>query len=414
MTVYKYLGRDAKGRKVSGSLKTDGIAEVISYLQTREITPLQIEKGVSYFKSLKNITDLLFPPKIPLIELLNFCREMVALSGAGVPLIDAFRQLAQTAHTHTVKEILSAIVDDLIAGKTLAASIKNYSQTFSPIFISIIEVGETTGNLNEAFEQLGAYLESTINNRRRLKTVTRYPIIVIVAVLSAIIVMNSFVIPKFAQIFSKFKAALPWPTRVLVAISNFMTTHWLMLVILGLGIIIGIPYLLKAPKVRYFWDKNKLRIPIFGELLQRIILAQFTWTLSLILKSGVSLIKGLVYSANTTGNAFFQRKILAIRDALEKGENFTTAAANSKMFPPAMLQMIAVGEESGRLEDIIRAISGYYEREIEYDIKRLNDALEPVLLTIIGIMVLILALGIYLPLWDLIRFVKVGAGAAGH
>lgn len=220
-------------------------------------------------------------------------------------------------------------------------------------------------------------------------------------------VMNFMVIPKFSMMFDKFNLELPLATRIIMASSNFMVNNKILLLIAIIGLFLGINSLLKIPTVRYFWDKYKLHLPVFGDLQRRIILSQFTWTFSLILHSGVPIIKWIGLASNATENVYFSEQLLKIRSSIEHGENLSHAAIASGLFTPITIQMIEVGEESEKLDEVLSEVAKYYDAEIDYDLKRLNELIEPILLVIIDAMILVLALGIYFPMWDLIKIAKI-------
>lgn len=408
MAIFRYQGRNANGQKVNGTLDAISLNDTVSFLKNNGIIPLSIERveKESLLKKLFKTNQPITLQKIKKEDILNFCRQMSTLVAAGVPALDALRQLSLSTPSKPLANAIGEVANSIIAGRTLAASMREHTKIFPPIFVNIIDVGENTGKLDEAFMQLATYLEVSITNRKRMMTTIRYPITVVTAILVAIIVMNILVIPKFKYIFSHFGANLPTPTLILVATSDFMVNHWPFLVFCVVALFIAIPKLLLVPKIRFFWDKYKLHIPIFGNLQQRIILSQFTWTLSLILRAGVPIIRGIALSANATGNAYFTRQILTIGSNIEQGSSFHQAASLSKLFPGTVLQMISIGEETGKLDELLTEVSRYYEREVDYDIKRLNDLVEPILLAGVGALVLLLALGIYLPMWDLIKAVK--------
>lgn len=405
MPTFSYVGRDDNGKRVDGTYEALSTSDVVSFLRTKNITPLNITqvKQNKFFSDLKSVT---FGKKVKPAEIMNFCRQMATLTGAGVPVIDAIQQLSLSASTKFFRRTLENVVQNLRAGKNLATCLRRFPNIFSTIFTSIVEVGENTGNLEETFLQLANYTEVSFSNRRKLITSIRYPVTVIVAALIALIIINVFVVPKFAAIYNTFKIDLPLPTKILIAISNFLTNYWPILIIVAFLGIIGIKFLLRIPQVRYFWDKYKLKLPIFGKLQMLIILGQFTWTFGLILRSGLPIIKGLNLAANTSGNEYFTQQILLIRDGIEHGQTLLQASVAGKIFPPSILQMIGVGEETGRLDNILAEIARFYERESDYIIKNLNDLMEPILLTIVGAMVVMLALGVYLPMWDMVKFVQ--------
>lgn len=408
-TIFHYQGRDKNGNIVSGNLAAGNLEEVIVHLKNFEITPINIRPVRQYSLNLQNLLDLFNSRwvKIESYHLMNFCRQLATLNNAGLSMVKAINKLSQSASSRPLGKILAIISNDISAGMTLAEALKKHPQVFSSLIISVINVGENTGHLSEALLYLSNYLEASIANHRRLLSAIRYPIFVFITVGIAMLVMNFMVIPKFSQMFAKFNLELPWATKIIIASSNFMVNHKLSLVVSMIVLGLGINKSLSIQRVRYFWDKYKLRLPIFGDLQRRVILSQFTWTFSLILHSGIPIIKGISLASNATENSYFSEQLLKIRTAIEHGESLSRAATASGLFTPITIQMIEVGEESEKLDEVLSEVAKYYDAEIDYDLKRLNELIEPILLMIIGSMILVLALGIYFPMWDLIKIAKI-------
>ena len=405
--IFHYDGRDSSGHSISGDLTVNTVDDVVSYLRKHNIVPVNIQIVKKRTISLRDLASISIGKKeVPLHDIMNFCRQLAALNGAGVPLIKAIKQLTQSASSPVLKNILATVADDIAAGFNLANSLKKHPNAFPPLVSNTIEVGENTGHLNEVLLQLSTYLETTIINRRNLVSAVRYPLFVIGAVVAAMIIVDFFVMPKFGALFSHFHTQLPLPTRIIMATSTFMVNHWMVLVVAVFCIVVGARQLLKMQKVIYYWDKKKLSLPVIGGIQRRILLSQFAWTFSLVLRSGLPIIKGLVLASNSTGNFYFSKQLLIMSGAIEHGGTFSQAAVKSLLFTPMVVQMIEVGEESGKLDELIGDIAKYYDAEVSYDMKRLNESIEPILLGIIGSMVLMLALAVYLPMWDLIEVIK--------
>ncbi len=405
--IFHYDGRDSSGQSVSGDLTVSTVADVISYLQKRNIVPINIKVAKKRMISLRDLSLITIgKSEVPLHDIMNFCRQLAALNGAGVPLIKAIKQLTQSTSSPVLKNILATVADDIAAGFNLANSLKKHPNAFPPLVSNTIEVGENTGHLNEVLLQLSAYLETTIINRRNLVSAVRYPLFVMGAIVAAMIIVDFFVMPKFAALFAHFHTQLPLPTRILMASSTFMINHWGVLAVVVCCVAIGARQLLKIPEINYFWDKKKLSLPVIGGIQRRILLSQFAWTFSLVLRSGLPIIKGLVLASNSTGNFYFGKQLLIMSGAIQHGETFSQAAVKSNLFTSMVIQMIEVGEESGKLDELIGNIAKYYDDEVSYDMRRLNESIEPILLGVIGGMVSVLALAVYLPMWDLIEVIK--------
>jgi len=407
-SVFKYKGRDSTGNIIVGDLKANAIEDVITHLKQHDITPINIEPAKKYSAGLKKLFssgDDFFD--IEPYHIMNFYRQLATLNNAGLPIIKSLNKLSQSSSSRRLSIILYTVANDVAAGTTLSNAFKKHPNAFSPLAINIVDIGENTGRLSESLIYLGSYVEASIANKRRLSSATRYPMFVLIAVSAAVVIMNIFVIPKFSEMFAKFHLDLPLSTRIIMGSSNFMVNYKYFILLAAIFIFFGIKQVLKIPSVHYFWDKYKLYIPVFGDLQKRIVLSQFTWTFSLIIRSGIPIIKGIGLASNSTENVYFGEQLLKLRDAIEHGENLSQAAVASGLFTPITIQMIEVGEESEKLDETLSEVAKYYDAEIDYDLKRLNELIEPILLAVVGGLILILALGIYFPLWDLIKVAKI-------
>ncbi len=411
MSQFRYTGRDAQGSKVSGSRESGSADNLASELLAERITPLSIEEQAAQGNDdvLASIKELLRRKRVDLEELIIFCRQMYSLSKAGVPIIRAIGGLAESHRNEYFREVLQAVRSDLEGGMSMAVSLNAHPKVFSTLFISMISVGENTGQLDQAFRQLSGYLEMERETRKRIKQATRYPLFVLSAMGVALVVINMFVIPAFAKVFEQFKAELPWPTRVLIGTSDFFQNYWWLLLLLFAGAIYGFIRWSATDAGALKWDQIKLRLPIVGSVFERIALARFTRTFAMMYRAGVPLLQTLSINSASVGNLFIGQAILGMREGVERGEALTSTASNSGLFTPLVLQMMAVGEETGSLDDLFVEVADFYEQEVDYDLKQLADAIEPILIVAMGIMVLVLALGVFLPMWDLASVAKGGA-----
>jgi MSHA biogenesis protein MshG len=405
MPTFNYEGRDKAGKKISASLKTENFEALMIFFKERGITPIKINEAKIY-RRFPNFLRLMFKERITKKALLNFTRQMAALLAAGMPIIKAVKQSAYSTKNKYMQQLLFDLVDGLESGNSFIQSLQKHAEIFPATFLTIIEVAENTGQLDIAFQHLSEFLEKRLVNHQRLVSVIRYPIIVILTALLALAIINIFVIPRFVEMFQNFKGQLPIPTIVLMNIAMFIANNWVVIVIALILIAIGWHYWLKVPKYRLLWDQYKLKIPIIGNLQKQIILTQFTWTFGMILRSDVPILKGLTMIGNLTENQYITNKIWAIRDRIDQGEKFTDAVSKSGLFDDNAMQLIEVGDETGKLEEMFTKVAAIYEAEVDYAIKNMNDLLEPILLMIIGAMVVVLALGVYLPMWDIIKTFK--------
>jgi MSHA biogenesis protein MshG len=408
MPSFIYQGRNTSGESVNGAIDAASEDLAASKLIERGITPLSIRstrsgKGITLEKILH---FNLLGKQVKTEDLSAFCRQMFTLTKAGVPIIDSLRQLEKTSHSKVLKGCLLDAAESITNGQTLTTAFKKHPDIFSNMFTSIIDSGENSGQLDESFMQLANYLDLEAKTAKRVKAATRYPVMVIVAILIALGVINFMVIPAFSNMFKSFGAELPLPTRILMATSDFMINQWLLLLIIVIIIFVAIRMALATDSGRYFWDRVKLKVPVFGKLNQKIILTRFSRTFSIILRTGIPLEKGIVIVSNTVGNSYVKQKILSMREGIETGETLSKTATDTGLFSPLVLQMLNIGEASGEMDSLIEEVAEYYEREVDYDLGRLGDLIEPILLVIMAGMVLVLALGVFLPMWDMVSFIK--------
>lgn len=389
-----------------GSLEAANIDAVASQLINSGITPIDINeaRAAPGTVDLGQLWKSYRPPSLE--DLVLFTRQMFTLMKAGVPMVRSFNGLIQATHNLRLIEALKDILSNLESGRDLSGSMARHPGIFSTLFISIVRVGEETGRLDESFNLVSQYLEREKETRERIKAALRYPLFVIVAIGIAIAVINIWVIPAFAGLFAKAGVALPWQTRLIINTSKFFVESWPVM----LGAIIGGVYAFSAythtENGRYVWDRTRLRLPIVGGIITRATLSRFARAMSMSLKSGVPLIQAMTVVSRSVDNEFIAEHILSMRNGVERGESITRTAAITGIFTPLVLQMLAVGEETGQVDDLLAEVADYYEREVDYDIKNLSAYIEPVMIVAVGVMVLILALGVFIPLWDLSSAVK--------
>lgn len=343
--------------------------------------------------------------KIGLLDLILFSRQLYTLLKAGVPIMSALRGLRDSTQNRAFGRVINDLVDTLDSGLELSAALKRHPKVFPNLYVSMVQVGEATGTMQEVFLQLSKYLELEKETRDRISSAMRYPIFVVVAIGIAMVVINLFVIPAFAKVFTSMHAELPWATRVLIATSQFTVAYWPLLLALLIVILFGIRLYVRTPDGRYRWHRLKLRIPVIGGILYRATLGRFARSMAVTMGAGVPLVQGMTVVSRAVDNEYVGERILQMRDGIERGETIARTAAATGMFPPLVLQMISVGEESGSVDDLMAEVADYYEREVDYDLKNLSAAIQPLLIVGIGALVLILALGVFLPLWDLPRAV---------
>jgi len=404
MASFKYVGRNSGGSQVTGNLEASNTSAVAEQLQRKGITPISIvatEKSSSGGLASRDVADIFGFNNVSLDELIIFSRQMYALMRSGVPILRAINGMAESSNSVTLKKTLAEVGGQLEGGYTLSSALNQHPKIFGSLFVSLIHVGENTGQLEESFLKLTSYLEREQATRKRIKTALRYPSMVLIALAAALVILNIFVIPTFANMFNKLGADLPLATKFLISSSNFFLNYWPYLLIACIATYFVLKKSLATEKGRYQWDKRKVKIPIIGSIIERSILARFAHSFGIILKSGIPMTTGLSLVADAVDNSYMQEKIIAMRLAIESGESLLRSAIASTLFTPLVLQMIEVGEETGRVDELLKEVGDYYEREVDYDLSTLTARIEPLLLVVVAGMVLVLALGIFTPMWNM-------------
>lgn len=403
MPRFAYTGRAASGN-VNGELDGADASAVATLLMSRGVTPLQIDATGSASEA-RSAGDALalFQPRVQPADLMMFSRQLHTLLRAGVPILRALAGLQDSAVNQRFKQVLANVRHSLESGIELSICFAQQGGVFDNFYVSMVRVGEMTGRLDDVFMRLFKHIEFEQFMRQQVKSALRYPAFVILAMAVAIGVINALVVPAFADVFKSFGAELPLATRILVASSNFTINHGWLLAGASVAGFMLLRRWIATPTGRQAWDRLVLRLPLAGRIVQKATLARFARSFSLALKSGVPIEQALTVVAQTVDNAWISRKIDAMREAVERGDTILRAALASGVFTPVVLQMIAVGEETGAVDELMEEIAELYNNDVQYELKTLSQQIEPVLIVFLGVLVLVLALGVFLPLWDLGR-----------
>ncbi len=406
MAVFAYQGRNAQGDKVSGTLEGAESGEIADQLFKLGISPLEIRlaQGVASAAHTVSLFErFMREKKIEPLELMLFSRQMHTLLKAGVPIMRALAGLQESSQNPAFTAVLQDMRESLDSGRELSAALRRHPRVFSSFYVSMVQVGEMTGMLDETFMRLYSHLEFEKDMKERIKGAMRYPMMVLAAMGIAIVIVNIFVIPAFAKVFAGFHTELPLMTRMLMGFSSFMVDFWPLLLAMAIAAVVGFRAYINTLEGRYRWDKYKLEIPIAGKIIMKSTLARFARSMALAFKSGIPIIQGLNVVAMVVDNEFMRSRIEQMRDGVERGESILRTAVATGVFNSTVLQMIAVGEETGDMDGLMFEIAGMYERDVEYEVKTLAQQIEPIMIVVLGVLVLILALGIFLPMWDLGR-----------
>ncbi len=401
MPFFAYKGRDGRGQLVEGVLEGTDSGAVAGQLLNTGVTPLEITPTRAPGKPGVGLLSNLTEQKITHTEVLLFCRQMYTLLKSGVPILGALKGLQDSTDNQAFRNVIQDLRSSLDSGHELSVCLARHPKIFNPFFVNMVGVGEQTGNLEEVFLRLFNHLEFEKFMHDQVKSAIRYPAFVVSTMAVAIVIINIFVIPAFAKVYQGFKAELPAMTKALIGFSNFTVNYWPVILVALAAAAFGFYRYINTDKGRLRWDRVKLGIPIAGGIILKATLARFARSFALAIRSGVPAVQAITMVANIADNEHIGRRIAAMREGVERGESVLRTAIAAKIFTPTVLQMMAVGEESGSLDDLMAEIADMYQREVEYDLKSLSSQIEPILILALGALVLILALGVFLPIWDL-------------
>jgi MSHA biogenesis protein MshG len=401
MPFFSFKGRDRAGALVQGILEGADSNAVAGQLIGTGVTPLEITPTTAPRPAGPGFFDRMGEPKVTHTDVLMFSRQMYTLLKAGVPIMGALKGLQESTESKAFARVIQELRQSLDSGRELSVSLARHPGVFPPFYLNMVHVGEETGTLEAVFLRLFHHMEFEKFMREQVKAAIRYPSFVVAAMAVAIVIINIFVIPAFAKVYKGFKTELPMMTKVLIGFSNFMVEYWpAMLGALIISIFAFSAYTKSVPG-RLKWDRFKLRIPVAGKIILKATLSRFARSFSLAIHSGVPALQALSIVAQTVDNDYVAQRIDGMREGVERGESVLRTAQGTGVFTPMVMQMIAVGEESGALDDMMGEIADMYQREVEYELKTLSSQIEPILILMLGGLVLILALGVFLPIWDL-------------
>jgi len=401
MAMFAYTGRNAKGEIVQGTLDADHSGAIADQLAGMGVIPLNIQLSSVKVSEVSWLKRALTEKPVTFMDLMLFSRQMFTLLKAGVPIMRALTGLQESAQNPVFASMLQDLRKSLDSGRELSQAMRTHPKVFSAFYVSMVQVGEMTGMLDQTFIRLYGYLDFERDMKERISTALRYPSFVVMAMAVAIVIINLFVIPTFAKVYAGFHAELPVITKLLLGFSYFMVHYWLLMLSIVAGAVIGFRYYIKTTDGRYNWDKYKLKLPIVGSIIFKATLSRFARGLALTFKSGMPILQAMNVVGMVVDNEFMRQRIEQMREGIERGESVLRTAVAAGVFNPMVLQMIAVGEETGDLDGMMVEVADMYEQEVKYEVASLSANIEPILIVSLGALVLILALGVFLPMWDL-------------
>jgi MSHA biogenesis protein MshG len=406
MAKFVYQARNQAGASVQGVVDASSMQNAANQLLQSGVIPLHIDVQRRDVGALRQLRHMLGLEQPSIDDLILFCRQCYALNKAGVPIIRGFYLLAESSRNAVFGEVIRDVASDLEAGRELSAAMARHPKIFSPLFINMIRVGEASGHIEEAFLRLHQYYERDKETSQQIKAALRYPSFVLTSIVAATVILMMFVIPKFTQFYAKNGLTLPLPTRIVMNISNFMADYWFLILGGAVVAIVSFTRYINTEIGRLWWDKKIIGFWAVGSIIQRGVLARFARTLSMALKAGVPILQAINVTARAVGNEYMSEKIINMRENIERGESMLRAAARQEIFTPIVLQMVAVGEETGRMDEMLEEIAGFYEREVDYDVKNINSIIEPLLTVGMAGLVLLLMLAVFLPMWNVVDLIK--------
>jgi len=404
MSNFKYKARDKFAKLVTGTISAETKEDVARNLKESGYTPVSIVKAAEI-----NTDNILKGFKRVKLEELNaFTLQLYSLQKAGVPLLASLEAIAIQTKNKYFKAVIKGSMRDIGEGLSFSQSLEKHKNIFDNIYIGMIKSAEAIGRLVEILERLSELIDLEIRTRMKVKAATRYPIIALGVLCLGFLIVITFVIPRFATLYSKFHTALPLPTRILIGVNIAIKDFWYLFILIVGGIIIGFKYFIKSKAGRTFWDNAKLNMPVFGPLISNMEMSRFARVTAILTKSGVPVLKVLDLVATSLGNSIIAREIQNIRESVRQGKNMSEPMKISNLFPPVVIQMVSIGEQSGRIDELLLSAADYYDRQADHTINNLTTYIEPILIFILAVMVLIMALGIFMPMWKLIKVIKPG------
>lgn len=407
MPLFNYKGVNAQGEREQGVLEAADSGEAADQLQQHGVTPIDITLAKEPGKwkkpkwlSLKSEGETTFS------DIMLFSRQMHTLLKAGVPILQALAGMQESTPSKGFATALGEVRRSLDSGHSFADSLARQPKVFSPLFVNMVRVGETTGMLDEVLLHMFHYYEFEKRTREHIHAALRYPAFVIATLLITLIVINIFIIPSFAQVYKSFHAELPLLTRLMISFSNFWLHYWPLMLAAAVSATYGFNFYTRTPTGRYNWDRLKLKLPIAGSIIQKATMARFAKGFALAEKNGIPYNQALSMVAEIVENAYIAERIEQMRMGVERGESMVSIAKNADIFNPLVLQMIAVGEETGEMGNLMQEVADMYTHDVDYEVESLSANIEPILIISLAIIVMLLALGVFLPMWDLGQVIK--------
>ncbi len=408
MPVFEYTALNSSGKKLKGIIDADSSGAARQKIRASGNYPVDIKETVISSKKEQGntLSTVSLFNKVGPQDIHVAARQLSTLLGAGIPLVQSLSSLIDQTANPSLKMIFAQIKDAVNEGNSLSNALSDHPRIFSKIFINMVKAGEASGSLDIVLERLAEFGESQETIKARLKAAMVYPILMAIVGTCVVILLVTFIVPNIAKVFEDTKQALPLPTTLLINCSDFLKNYWWIVFLMIIAFIFLIKYFLTKPKGRHLWDKLKLTLPLLGPLNTRIAAARFGRTLASLLSSGVPLITSLHIVKNILNNVLLVDVLDNASEELEKGRSFSHILKQSPWFSPMLVQMIAVGEQSGTLENMLEKVADNYEREVEFKIMAMTSLIEPLMILAMGLVVSFIIISVLLPILDMNQLIR--------
>uniref|UniRef100_A0A7C4GER9 Type II secretion system F family protein n=1 Tax=candidate division WOR-3 bacterium TaxID=2052148 RepID=A0A7C4GER9_UNCW3 len=408
MPLFRYKVRDKEGRIVSGTLEGTDIASVTEKLDTLGYVPITIRAEKAAAGPSVDIGR--FFERVKPVDLINFTRQFVTLHRAGLPMLSAIGALQSQTKAKPLARALDAIRKDLMGGAALSVAMAKFPRIFSELYVNSIWAGETGGVLDDILDRLVMLLDHDRKLRSDVGSAMRYPLILFGTFLVAVGVLSTFVLPKFVQLIASVGGKMPLPTKILLIVTNFMSKYWYLLVLVLASAAVLFYMFIRTSVGRMWWDRFKLRFPIFGPIVYKMALSRFARMFETLDRTGLPILRSLNLVGKTVGNVYFASAIDRLAESVRRGRGLAAPMREVGIFPPMVIQMVATGEESGALDDMLRQVSDYYDSEVEYAVKNLTGMIEPIMILFMGVAAVFLIVAIIMPYMSILSSFGSGGG----
>ncbi|MBU4198349.1 MAG: type II secretion system F family protein [Verrucomicrobia bacterium] len=399
MRNYAYRARNLTGRIVEGTIQAKDSNAAHDQLTEDKLIPIEIRQAT---ESMENALFRMLFGRIRAEDIILFTRQVATMLKAGIPIVQSIEILREQAENRGFKQVLIDVSRSLTAGSSLSESLAEFPRVFTPEYVNIVVSGESGGDLVKALFSLAQWMERELEIRTAIKAALRYPIMVVIALILAMIIMVAFVLPRFTVFFAKSTVPLPLPTRILVTGNNLFQHYWPILLVLVISGGVAWWMLLRNKSIRLMIDKMKFNLYLLGPVYTKIVVARFGRIFAMLVRNGVPVLRALEIAPSVVANAYFKQLLVNVRQTIQDGNTIADGFFNEMpIFPPLVTSLIAVGEKTGSLDDMLDQVVDFYDMEINYTMKNLTTMIEPVITLVIGVGVLFLALAILLPIWNM-------------